>query len=77
MDKGKIKEIIEETLQGSFAEIEGSEGKYTASIIYKGFEGLNTVKRHQLVYSSLDSYIKSGELHAISLKTFASKDEMA
>ena len=77
MDKGKIKEIIEETLQGSFAEIERSEGKYTASIIYKGFEGLNTVKRHKLVYSSLDSYIKSGELHAISLKTFASKDEMS
>tara|TARA_B100001175_G_scaffold293662_1_gene280335 strand:+ start:137 stop:370 length:234 start_codon:yes stop_codon:yes gene_type:complete len=77
MDKGKIKEIIEETLKGSFVEIEGGEGKYTASIIYDGFEGLNTVKRHKLVYSSLDSYIKSGELHAISLKTFASKDEMA
>ena len=56
MDKGKIKEIIEETLQGSFAEIEAGEGKYTANIIYNGFEGLNTVKRHQLVYSCLDSY---------------------
>ena len=77
MDKSKIKEMIEETLQGSSAEIDGGEGKYTAIIIYKGFEDLNTVKRHQLVYSSLDSYIKSGELHAISLKTFASKDEMA
>ena len=77
MDKGKIKEIIEETLKGSLAEIEGGEGKYTASIIYDGFEGLNIVKRHKLVYSSLDSYIKSGELHAISLKTFVSKDEMA
>ena len=52
MDKGKIKEIIEETLQGSFAEIEGGEGKYTANIIYDGFAGLNTVKRHQLVYRS-------------------------
>ncbi len=77
MDKSKIKEIIEETLQGSCAEIEGGEGKYTANIIYNGFEGLNTVKRHKLVYSALDSYIKSGELHAISLKTFASKDEMS
>ena len=77
MDKGKIKEIIEETLQGSCAEIEGGEGKYTASIIYNGFEGLNTVKRHQLVYSALNSYIISVELHAISLKTFASKDEMS
>ena len=50
--------------------------KFTANIIYEGFEGLNTIKRHKLVYSSLDSYIKSGELHAISLKTYANKDEI-
>ena len=75
MDKDKIKEIIENTLKGSSAEVDGGEGKYTANIIYKGFEGLNTIKRHKLVYSSLNSYIKSGELHAISLKTFSSEEE--
>ena len=77
MDKDKIKEIIENTLQGSSAEVDGSEGKFTANIVYEGFKDLNTIKRHKLVYNSLDSYIKSGELHAISLKTFASKDEMS
>ena len=77
MDKDKIKEIIENTLQGSSAEVDGSEGKFTANIVYGGVKDLNTIKRHKLVYNSLDSYIKSGELHAISLKTFASKDEMS
>ena len=76
MNNEIIKEIIENALQGSHAEIEGSEGKYTAIVIYDGFEGLNTIKRHKLVYGSLDSYIKSGELHAISLKTFVNKEEM-
>ena len=76
MDKDKIKQVIENALIGSSAEIDGSEGKFTANIIYEGFEGLNTIKRHKLVYSSLDSYIKSGELHAISLKTYANKDDI-
>jgi acid stress-induced BolA-like protein IbaG/YrbA len=45
------------------------------AIVYEGFDGLNTVKRHKVVYNSLNSYIQSGELHAISLKTFASEEE--
>ena len=67
----------ENTLQGSSAEVDGSEGKFTANIVYEGFKDLNTIKRHKLVYNSLDSYIKSGELHAISLKTYANTDEIS
>jgi len=74
MDTIKIKEIIERALTGSKADVSGSEGKYSASVIFDGFEGLTTVNRHKIVYSALDSYIKSGELHAISLKTFTSEE---
>ena len=77
MDKETIKKIIESSLKGSTAVVDCSEGKYTATIVYEGFDGLNTVKRHKVVYSSLNSYIQSGELHAISLKTFASEEEKA
>ena len=41
MNKDKIKEIIENTLQGSSAEVDGSEGKFTANIVYEGFKDLN------------------------------------
>ena len=70
MDKKEIKEIIEKALEGSSADVDGSEGKFTANIVFDGFNGLNTIKRHKMVYNCLDSFIKSGELHAISLKTF-------
>ena len=33
MDKDKIKQVIENALIGSSAEIDGSEGKFTANII--------------------------------------------
>lgn len=74
MDTNKIKEIIEKSLAGSEASVSGSEGKFIANIIYDGFKGLNIVNRHKVVYNVLDSYIKSGELHAISLKTHTSEE---
>ena len=58
MDKFKIKEIIESSLKGSIANVDGSEGKYTAKIIYDGFDNLSTVGRHKIVYKTLDEYIK-------------------
>ena len=74
MDKSKIKEIIESSLKGSIANVDGSEGKYTAKIIYDGFDNLNTVGRHKIVYKTLDEYIKSGELHAISMETLTTNE---
>ena len=50
MDTIKIKEIIERALTGSKADVSGSEGKYSASVIFDGFEGLTTVNRHKIVY---------------------------
>ncbi|MDB2461240.1 BolA/IbaG family iron-sulfur metabolism protein [Gammaproteobacteria bacterium] len=75
MDTDKIKNLIESSLEGSIAEVNGGEGKYNANIIFDGFKDLNTVNRHKIVYSALDSYIKSGELHAISLKTFTNEEK--
>ena len=48
--------------------------KYTAKIIYDGFDNLNTVGRHKIVYKTLDEYIKSGELHAISMETLTTNE---
>ena len=75
MDTDKIKNIIESSLEGSSAEVDGGEGKYSANIIFDGFRDLNTVSRHKIVYSALDAYIKSGELHAISLKTHTKEEK--
>ena len=74
MDKVKIKEIIESSLKGSTASVEGGEGKFTAKIIFDGFFELNTVNRHKIVYKALDEFIKSGELHAISMETYTNEE---
>jgi acid stress-induced BolA-like protein IbaG/YrbA len=74
MKKEKIKEILESSFYKSSVEVDGGEGKFNAKIIYDGFKGMNTIERHKKIYSVLDSYIKSGELHAISLKTYTNDE---
>ena len=38
------------------------------------FEGLNLVKQHQLVYGSVNAVMTSGDLHALTLKTFTPEE---
>ena len=69
INNSTIKEILEHRFKDAQIEVSGSESKFEARIISSEFESLKTIDRHKLVYQSLDSYIKSGEIHAISLKT--------
>ena len=48
--------------------VEGSESKYTVSIISNVFEGKSTIQRHKMIYALLDGYIKTGEIHALTIK---------
>lgn len=49
----------------------GDNNHYELIISSSKFKGMNIVAQHRLVYDVLNSYLKSGELHAISLKTKA------
>ena len=51
MNKENIKEILESSFDKSSVEVDGSEGKYNAKIIYDGFEGMNTIERHKKTYA--------------------------
>jgi acid stress-induced BolA-like protein IbaG/YrbA len=69
MDPQEIKRLIETGIPGAQARIGGAEGKYEAVVISPAFEGLTTVKRHQLVYGTVNDQIASGALHALTIKT--------
>ena len=69
INNSTIKEILSPRFKDAQIEVSGSESKFEARIISSEFDSLKTIDRHKLVYQSLDNYIKSGEIHAISLKT--------
>ena len=66
-----IKQRLEDGIPGATAEVTGDGYKYEAVVICDQFEGLNTMKQHQMVYATVNDLITSGEVHALSLKTSA------
>ena len=59
--------LIKNEITDADVTITGDGYKYEAVVISEEFEGLSTLKRHQLVYSTVNSAITSGELHALTI----------
>ncbi|MGV6816529.1 MAG: BolA family protein [Thiotrichales bacterium] len=69
-----IKEIIEAGLAGSQATVTGEESKFETTVISDEFKGLNTVRKHQLVYGLLNDHIASGAIHALTIKAYTPEE---
>ena len=74
MNADEVKILIEAGIPNSQAIVTGEEGKYEATVISDGFDGLSMVKEHQLVYATVKEQIASGELHALSIKAFTTEE---
>ena len=64
-----IKKILTETIIDSSVTVEGGESKYTVKVISEIFKDKTIIERHKIIYAALDSYIKSGEIHALTIKS--------
>ncbi len=54
----------------SYVHVLGDGYHYELTIVSSQFEGLRKVARQQWVYSKLQDYITSGDLHALTMQTF-------
>jgi stress-induced morphogen len=69
----EIQRRIEETLQGSKVEVidlTGTSDHFQVRVVSQLFEGKTMINQHRLVKTVFDKDIASGDLHALSLKTF-------
>jgi acid stress-induced BolA-like protein IbaG/YrbA len=62
--------LIEAHIPDAKAKVEGGGGKFEATVISDAFEGKNILAKHRLVYAALDDQIKSGEVHAVSIRAY-------
>jgi acid stress-induced BolA-like protein IbaG/YrbA len=71
MEIQRIQEVLEASpqLEGCTVNVSGDGYQHEILVVGAVFETLNKVKRQQLIYSILNEYIVSGELHAINMKT--------
>jgi acid stress-induced BolA-like protein IbaG/YrbA len=63
-----VKRYVSEGLACELVEVEGDGRHFTALIVATGFEGLNRVARHKLVYAALGDRMAS-EIHALTMRT--------
>lgn len=49
----------------------GTGDHFEARVISPSFAGKSMIEQHQLVYAPLQDLLKTGELHALALKTYS------
>ena len=72
-----IENKIVESFPGSTVEVRdltGTEDHYQALVVSPAFEGKTMIQQHRMVKAIFDEKIQSGELHALSLKTYSPQE---
>lgn len=63
----EIRGLLAQSMPEAKVEVQGGDGKFQVRVVSDLFEGLNRVKRQQLVYRILGEHIASGAIHAVSM----------
>ena len=66
--KDVITKILSEGINYDKLTVEGSDSKYEVKIVSDIFDNKSTIQRHKIIYALLDDYIKTGEIHALTIK---------
>ena len=76
MQASDVQKLILDQLDNVDVNVETDGHHYQVTAIGDMFEGLNAVKRQQVIYGCLNSNIADGTIHAVVIKTFT-KNEWA
>jgi len=74
MNADELKSIISDGLNCTHCELEGDGRHWYATIVSDAFEGKRPIARHQMVYATLGTKIKTDEVHALSMKTLTTAE---
>ena len=74
MNLNDIREVLDTAFPGGKIELEADGDRLMLALVSDKFEGLNRVKRQQLVYSLLKDMISSGVVHAITMRTITPQE---
>ena len=73
----EIRKIIEEKIPGSqvdLRDLTGTGDHWQVTVVSPVFQGKSMIDQHRLVKTLFDEDIKSGAVHAFSLKTFTPEE---
>jgi acid stress-induced BolA-like protein IbaG/YrbA len=73
MNPEALKARIEQLAPGTTADVmdlTGTMDHYQVLVVSPAFEGKLTIEQHRMVMGSVQAEIDSGEVHALTMKTF-------
>ena len=70
MQPEQVKQLLGEHLPECEIEVSGDGSHFDITVVGDVFEGLNAVKKQQLVYAALNPQIADGSIHAVNMKTY-------
>lgn len=70
MQPEDVQKLIESGLTGATVTVTGDGSHFEAVVVSDVFAGQSIVNRQRLVYQTLGNRITSGEIHALSIKTY-------
>ena len=71
MTPEQIKQRLEDTYPNSFVDVTdltGTHDHYSVYVSSATFNGMSRIQRHKHVMGAFDSELKSGEVHALTIK---------
>lgn len=70
MQATDVENIIKQQLENIDVRVQSDGSHYQIIAIGEVFSGLNPVKKQQLIYGCLNSYIMDGTIHAVVIKAY-------
>jgi len=70
METSAVEQLIRASLPGAHVQVTGDGSHFDAVVVSPAFEGLTSIKKQRLVMDAVRVQIASGELHALSIKTY-------
>lgn len=74
MDMTYFAQLIEQQIPGAKATVTGDGSKFEAVVISPEFAGQTPIKKHRMVYAALDEHIKSGAIHALTIRAYTPEE---
>lgn len=70
MQATDVEEIIKKQIKNIDVRVQSDGSHYQIIAISEAFSALNPVKKQQLIYGCLNSYIMDGTIHAVIIKAY-------
>ena len=74
MDSNEIKQLVKKNLPDCKVMLTGDDSHFQIVVVSSAFIDKRPLDRHRLVYDLVNQAIVSGQLHALSVKTFTPEE---